>query len=358
MRKGYSAGSVLKVGYGKNAFNIMEDTLLSIDVPSINQGSRLKTAIVYDPHAWSEARRFNFFIDEDAWVFKNVSLSDSRDEAVLFFIADEYCLTKLPFYFPRRQRIALLKENPNCSRQIDPVVLKKRFDLVLTHREDLIQLGMPFIRVDFSSNWVMDNKAVPESICKSKLVSFIGSVQHPRKNGHAFRQDVANILADVHNVDCFGRGINEIIRKKEALADYCFSVAMENSRENYYYTEKIIDCFFTDTVPIYWGCPGIGEVFDLRGIITFETSEELLTTLDGLSFEKYYEMLPYVKANRQRCIDLGLDSFESYLLRCLKAALSHLGPSVKKLKHWQRSKPIAGIRWLMEIIFPNYPFSV
>ena len=34
-----------------------------------------------------------------------------------------------------------------------------------------------------------------------------------------------------------------------------FHVAVENSSHNNYYTDKIIDCFCTKTVPIYWGAP-------------------------------------------------------------------------------------------------------
>ena len=34
-----------------------------------------------------------------------------------------------------------------------------------------------------------------------------------------------------------------------------------------YFTEKLLDCFLTRTVPVYWGCPDIYEYFDLDGII-------------------------------------------------------------------------------------------
>ena len=38
-----------------------------------------------------------------------------------------------------------------------------------------------------------------------------------------------------------------------------FHVAVENSKHNNYFTDKIIDCFCTKTVPIYWGAPYIGD---------------------------------------------------------------------------------------------------
>ena len=106
------------------------------------------------------------------------------------------------------------------------------------------------------------------------------------------------------------------MEKHEGLGEYCFSVAMENVRENYYFTEKLIDCFLTETIPIYWGCPKIGEIFDVRGMFTFEDLDELKLILSGLSFKKYEEMLPFAIENKKSCLEKGLDSFKSYLTRC------------------------------------------
>ena len=36
--------------------------------------------------------------------------------------------------------------------------------------------------------------------------------------------------------------------------DYEFSIAIENSKENYYISEKFTDCFINNCVPIYDGC--------------------------------------------------------------------------------------------------------
>ena len=41
-----------------------------------------------------------------------------------------------------------------------------------------------------------------------------------------------------------------------------YSVAVESSSETNYFTEKLIDCLVTKTIPIYWGCPNIADFFD------------------------------------------------------------------------------------------------
>jgi hypothetical protein len=65
----------------------------------------------------------------------------------------------------------------------------------------------------------------------------------------------------------FGGGFKEIETKEEGLEDYRFSFAIENCCYDYYFTEKLLDCFLTGTVPIYIGCERIGDIFNSDGII-------------------------------------------------------------------------------------------
>jgi hypothetical protein len=76
-----------------------------------------------------------------------------------------------------------------------------------------------------------------------------------------------------------------------------FNVVIENVNHNNWYN-KIGDAFATKTVPIYWGCPNLAKFgYDENGIIRFNTKEELLDTLNNLTPEKYYEMLPSIEHN-------------------------------------------------------------
>jgi hypothetical protein len=89
-----------------------------------------------------------------------------------------------------------------------------------------------------------------------------------------------------------------------------FHVAVENIKSNNWYTEKIGDAFASKTLPIYWGCPNIGEHFDKRGIISFETKEELLNIINNLTPDDYYSRLPYINKN----YELVKNSFFPYTL--------------------------------------------
>ena len=76
-----------------------------------------------------------------------------------------------------------------------------------------------------------------------------------------------------------------------------FHLAVENSRNLNYYTDKIVDCFATKTIPIYWGAPNIGDYFNKDGIITFENEEDLIDILNNLTEKDYKNKLEAVEEN-------------------------------------------------------------
>ena len=84
------------------------------------------------------------------------------------------------------------------------------------------------------------------------------------------------------------------------MKDYAFALVIENCKMDYYFTEKLVECIITGTIPIYYGCPNISKFFDLRGIITFNTQEELDDILSNLNEEKYNSMLEYAKINYEK----------------------------------------------------------
>ena len=102
-------------------------------------------------------------------------------------------------------------------------------------------------------------------------------------------------------IDAYGRGVNPIDSKLEALADYHYSVVVESCQLNYYFSEKLIDCLSCGTVPIYWGCPDIGRFFNPEGLITFESADELdYILLNMVSERDYISRLPAIEENLER----------------------------------------------------------
>jgi hypothetical protein len=197
-------------------------------------------------------------------------------------------------------KIGLLME----PRAINPVIYEWvknnyfSFYKIFTYDKELIE---NFDNIEFYPHcgcWIKEeDQKVYE---KTKLLSIIASNKR-QTEGHRLRHASIDVLrSDNFNLDVYGRGYNPIEYKLESLKDYAFSLIIENSRSDYYFTEKLIDSFVTGTVPIYWGCPSIGDFFNLDGMIIFNDIEDLLLKLNSLSLEQYNNMLPAIKENFEK----------------------------------------------------------
>ena len=76
-----------------------------------------------------------------------------------------------------------------------------------------------------------------------------------------------------------------------------FHIACENQVMNNMFSEKILDCFKTKTIPIYYGCQNIHKYFNPKGILRFNTFQELVNILETLTTDRYDELLPYIEEN-------------------------------------------------------------
>ena len=153
---------------------------------------------------------------------------------------------------------------------------------------------------------------------KNKLCSIIAS---PKKMtiGHKLRHELIKYL-DSKTIDIYTTGYlslptpeltnlahhSKLNRKQKIYGceAYMFQIVIENSKTDYYYTEKILDCFLTGTIPIYWGCPSIGKFFNINGILEFDNIDDALNIINKLSEDLYTEKLIYVKENYDKAIYL------------------------------------------------------
>jgi len=94
------------------------------------------------------------------------------------------------------------------------------------------------------------------------------------------RKEFCQKLSQYKHVDCPGRVLNNIdnaisvrdgrtwqASKIEFLRNYKFTIAFENQYVEGYWTEKLTDAFFARSIPIYFGDPLIGEIFNTKAFI-------------------------------------------------------------------------------------------
>lgn len=97
---------------------------------------------------------------------------------------------------------------------------------------------------------------------KTKLISVISS-NKVFSRGHLdrvrFIEKLRMQFSD--DIDIFGRGFYEFEDKWDIIAPYKYHIVIENSCTDYYWTEKLADCYLAGTYPLYYGCKNIDESF-------------------------------------------------------------------------------------------------
>lgn len=63
--------------------------------------------------------------------------------------------------------------------------------------------------------------------------------------------------------------------RKDSLVNYMFNISIENSYEKNWITEKFYDNILTDTIPIYYGCKNIKEIYPEDGYILINNIDDL-----------------------------------------------------------------------------------
>lgn len=224
----------------------------------------------------------------------NFTWSKNKVEDVTCFVDDsiEYGLSvrcKRKFAWLLESRIV----SPNSVKFVKDNYLdvSRQYEVLFTHNKEIYDLCENFIYLPPHGYWIDD----PKIHQKTKLVSMVSS-----NKGYKHRLEWVNRL--MGSVDLYGMGYNPFDKKEVALNDYMFSVTIENDKYETYWSEKILDCFATGTVPIYYGSPDIGDYFNMDGII-------LLTndfSLNSITPKKYYDMMPAIVDNFNRVLEYNV----------------------------------------------------
>lgn len=189
-------------------------------------------------------------------------------------------------------KVALLMESPevypDSYKKI--IQIQNKFDLVLTFNLELMKLIKNAKYYPLGGTWIK-----PKDWCvynKTKLVSMIAS-NKTITSGHRMRHDIVEKFKD--KIDIFGTiNDNQIDYKLTGLKDYAFSIVVENTQCPGYYTEKLIDCFLTGTIPIFWG-DLINTSFNVLNFYDLKDLENILNNI--CISKKFHDKYTYYLGN-------------------------------------------------------------
>lgn len=177
----------------------------------------------------------------------------------------------------------------------------KNFDLLLTHDEEILKSCPNSKLCLYGTTWIP--QSVYENIDTTRKQPKISCLTGSKEMtpAHTYRKFLyTNQLRIPLPITWFRSSAGKLLPtyqhnpilpidgegKVSLFLDFQYSIAIENSRQTHYFSEKLIDCLVTKTIPIYYGCPNISEYFDTRGWIILET-----TNIDEFVF-KVHNFLP------------------------------------------------------------------
>jgi len=238
----------------------------------------------------------------------DVVFNQKKDNKITYFIRDG--IYKVDEY-ESKIKVALLTECRPFDIQGRYSFISKnesKFDHVVTYDDKIINdLSNKACPTPEGGTWIWPSQK-QKLYDKTKLCSFIVS-NKTLTDEQKMRVQLLNLFyqnkEQFEKIDLFGRGHNPFPEdhdndydgKVEIIKDYAFSITMENWIQKNYFSEKIMDCFMTGTVPIYFGATNIGDYFNTDGIIIANSIEQIIEEINNLSLDRYKTMLAAVKEN-------------------------------------------------------------
>lgn len=215
---------------------------------------------------------------------------------------------KLAFYTERQ--FALAKSHEGKTRVawlLEPRVIHnygydyidshaKDFEYILTSEKRTLDKHKHARFFPAGGSWIYRNdwQVYPKTQNMQIIVS-----EKDWTQGHRLRHEV--VAAHRNRIDLVcGKAYKPFGYKLDVLKDFRFAIVIENCKVDYYFTDKLIDCFATGTIPIFWGCPSIGKFFNEKGIITFDNVQDLQKILDYADDSYYDKHIDFVRENFEK----------------------------------------------------------
>ena len=201
-------------------------------------------------------------------------------------------------------KILIILEPPVVCPQSYNRKYHNQFKAVLTWNDDLVdnrkyfKLSIPQVPVNYRDNKSFSERAFLTMVCSNKHSQGLGELYSERRKviDYFEKNDIP--------FDLYGYGWEkEAIKnykgslrdKLMTLSNYKFSICFENMTNiRGYITEKIFDCFFAGSIPIYWGADNIEDYIPSNCYIDFRrfsSLDELVAFLQSFSEQQYLEYI-------------------------------------------------------------------
>lgn len=157
--------------------------------------------------------------------------------------------------------------------------------------------------------WSLNN-LIDYNFNKTKLMSSSITELNYDYGSTCLYQKRFNLLNNIKNfnfIDFYGFG-SASPKRKDSLENYMFNISIENSYEKNWITEKFYDSILCETIPIYFGCKNIKQIYPEDGYI-------LLDRIDDFSYVN--NVLLEIKNNYQEIYNQKIEGLRKIKKRFL-----------------------------------------
>jgi hypothetical protein len=217
---------------------------------------------------------------------------------------DEFCFDPIPI---GTYRIVMLEE-PLRGQLFDLVQrFPDYYNYVLTYEDEILQSNPKAILFHATDTWVKGYTTLSREFC---VTTVVGGKNDLRMDGYAIRHELWRRQEEITIPKKFYLSGNYkwthadyvshpyiLGDTKKPLFDAMFHICIENRSMKHYFSEKLLDCFHTRTVPIYCGCLNLEDYFNTAGTFRVSSVDELIEVCNQLTPELYERMLPAIEEN-------------------------------------------------------------
>ena len=213
--------------------------------------------------------------DNVRFVIDGVNDNGTPLESCDFFLVYNWLLREITIECPKGNKWLMSGEPPIHTNRF-AIPSYTQYDKLITQHPK--NYGKDHVKAQGAFPWFVKKSytellSLPDNALQKKnAVSCITS-NLTWKPGHAERLALLKELEQLgFDVETYGRGIRPMPNddKFEILYPFKYSIAIENSYYDHYWTEKITDCFLSWTMPIYAGAPNITDYFPKESMILID----------------------------------------------------------------------------------------
>ena len=267
--------------------------------------------------------------------------------------------SKIEVHCPRTNTLIITTE-PSSITSYEKVYLNQ-FAYVLTGQENwaISHKGkiyeQPALRWFYNANKELDLNDVINNIPKNKnkIISTVCSNKSQIFTLHQKRLSfIKELKKRLPELNHFGKGINPIKDKSEALNKFKYHIAIENHVANHWWTEKIADAFLGHTLPFYHGAPNINDYFPKNSLIkininNFNQSIEIIR--NSIKNNEYEKRKNYISEARNKIIyNYGLFSTLSRLIQQRHGCNEKKENSFIYSRHHLRKNPVNAVNSIIQ----------